>query len=271
MERNKMEQLKELNLNRDDHPILFESGSSPRTSERYGHINTIVPIDIIRDFGWVPRDVVVSKTNRNKSNDGFQKHRVRFFNPKLPTFDGNFVELLLSNSHDGSTSFKLQLGVYRLVCSNGLVVGDTLQAAKVKHIGFTATRIENAINFLLPNCESVINNIGQYARVNLDAEKRSDFARQVLEMRLENTKYEINSEVEANILRPNRYEDNKTDLWTTMNVIQENVVRRGFMAPKKEKYGFFKVRPIKCIASTDAINKQIWNTTEALHALATKI
>ena len=35
-------------------------------------------------------------------------------------------EIILLNSHDGSSSYQMLAGMYRYVCQNGMVCGDTL-------------------------------------------------------------------------------------------------------------------------------------------------
>lgn len=45
------------------------------------------------------------------------------------------VELVLKvyNSYDGSSCFRIDLGAYRVVCSNGLVVGQLLNQTRIRH------------------------------------------------------------------------------------------------------------------------------------------
>ena len=44
---------------------------------------------------------------------------------------------MLLNSHDKSSACQLHCGLFRLVCSNGIVVADaTFQRISIKHFGF---------------------------------------------------------------------------------------------------------------------------------------
>ena len=40
-------------------------------------------------------------------------------------------EIVLLNSHDGTSSYQMLAGMFRFVCSNGLVCGDTVADVRV--------------------------------------------------------------------------------------------------------------------------------------------
>ncbi|MDE9567420.1 DUF945 domain-containing protein, partial [Xenorhabdus bovienii] len=44
-------------------------------------------------------------------------------------------EIILVNSHDGSSSYQMIPGVFRFVCNNGLVCGETFGDIRVPHKG----------------------------------------------------------------------------------------------------------------------------------------
>ncbi|MCI4005135.1 DUF945 domain-containing protein, partial [Dickeya dianthicola] len=47
-------------------------------------------------------------------------------------------EIVLLNSHDGTSSYQMLAGMFRFVCSNGLVCGDTVADVRVPHKGDVA-------------------------------------------------------------------------------------------------------------------------------------
>ena len=52
-------------------------------------------------------------------------------------------QIILTNSHDGFNSFKFMLGIFRLVCSNGLVVCDNQMVnMTIRHINYTFDFVE---------------------------------------------------------------------------------------------------------------------------------
>lgn len=42
-------------------------------------------------------------------------------------------EIILLNSHDGSSSYQMLLGLFRQVCANGLIYVDVLGEVRVLH------------------------------------------------------------------------------------------------------------------------------------------
>src|SRR3546814_3036217 len=44
-------------------------------------------------------------------------------------------EIILLNSHDGTSSYQMLAGMFRFVCQNGLVCGDTVADVRVPHKG----------------------------------------------------------------------------------------------------------------------------------------
>src|SRR3546814_13359683 len=53
-------------------------------------------------------------------------------------------EIVLQNSHAGTSSYQMLAGMFRFVCSNGLVCGDTVADVRVPHKGDVATHVIEA-------------------------------------------------------------------------------------------------------------------------------
>src|SRR3546814_2716824 len=54
---------------------------------------------------------------------------------------GEANEIILLNSHDGTSSYRMLAGMFRFVCSNGLVCGDTVADVRVPHKGDVAGQV----------------------------------------------------------------------------------------------------------------------------------
>ena len=54
-------------------------------------------------------------------------------------------EIILLNSHDGTSSYQMLAGMFRFVCSNGLVCGDTVANVRVPHKGDVAGTSSKAL------------------------------------------------------------------------------------------------------------------------------
>ena len=76
---------------------------------------------------------------------------------KIKVAEGDLLnpEIILKNSYDGSLQVHIQAGAFRLVCSNGLVIGVTLGQKNYKHsvnnknLDFLDEAIENTISHSL--------------------------------------------------------------------------------------------------------------------------
>jgi hypothetical protein len=93
-------------------------------------------MDDMAVLGW---NVVDAKEIKARKNQGFQKHMLIFANPEIVIngADGDtvFPRILLTNSHDGKNAFTFQAGLFRLVCSNGLVIADEqFSSMKIRHM-----------------------------------------------------------------------------------------------------------------------------------------
>lgn len=245
-------------------PALFTEEPHFEVSDKYHFIPTIDVIEEIKSHDWHP--VHVSQANvRDEANEGYQQHCVRFrhFEDLLNPQD-NAVELLLFNSHDRSKSFSISAGIYRFVCANGLVVADSVfESYKIKHLGERENDVANAVANITAIKDTLMQKIQHLSNITLsNAEKRA-FAKSALPLRFEKHLV-VNHQ---DLLVPHREEDHKDDLYTTLNVIQENLIRGNISGINKESGRNFTSKEIKSITTDTQINKGIWEIGERIATL----
>jgi len=128
-------------------PSVFASQPIEGVSERYSFLTTSSILNGMRENGWVPVRAQ-EQSIRTEARRGFQKHVVRFARVEhLQTWEKNQVrpEVVLVNSHDKSSAYQLHCGLFRLVCTNGMVVSDgTFQRISIKHSGFNPESVIEA-------------------------------------------------------------------------------------------------------------------------------
>jgi hypothetical protein len=128
-------------------PSVFASQPIDGVSERYRFLPTSSILNGMRENGWVPVRAQ-EQSIRTEARRGFQKHVVRFARVEhLQTWEKNQVrpEVVLVNSHDKSSAYQLHCGLFRLVCTNGMVVSDgTFQRISIKHSGFNPDSVIEA-------------------------------------------------------------------------------------------------------------------------------
>lgn len=245
-------------------PTLFTSEPHREVSDKYHFIPTIEVIDEIRRNNWYP--VSVSEASvRDADKEGYQQHLVRFrhFDDLLVPQD-NAVELILFNSHDRSKSFTISAGIFRFVCANGLVVAENLfESYKIKHIGERDNDVSAAVAGITAIKPKLMEKIGTLESIVLSPFEKESFALNAIPLR-----FEEHLHIDPrDLLVPHREEDNKDDLYTVMNVIQENLLRGNVSGVNKESGRRFTSREITSLSKDVSINQGLWDIAERIASI----
>ena len=114
-------------------PSVFSGDKHESRSERYTYIPTINIINKLRDEGFQPFFACQSRV-RDLGRREYSKHMLRL--RREGHINGKEVpEIILLNSHDGSSSYQMIPGIFRFVCTNGLVCGNNFGEIRVPHKG----------------------------------------------------------------------------------------------------------------------------------------
>jgi hypothetical protein len=191
-----------------------------RVSEKYQLIPTKDIAQKFFDLGFKV-DEYKSVRVRDASRQGYQKHFVRLSHDTLLRTSHNDVklQLLVTNSHDGSSSFKLQLGIFRLVCSNGLVVGTTFETVTIRHTRKALIEIEPAIEKIVAQVQKLDRYLSAMKTVRLTEKQITEFYNKAIALRWEN------KTVQDVVISARRPEDDGTDLFRVYNIAQEHILR----------------------------------------------
>ena len=242
-------------------PTLFTNEPHFDVSDKYHFIPTIDVIEEIRLHNWYPVNVNVANV-RDIEKEGFQQHCVRFrhfedlLNPK-----DNAVELLLFNSHDRSKAFSISAGIFRFVCANGLVISDSVfEAYKIKHLGVRDNDVANAVANITSIKDKLIQKIEKLESIKLNQNEKESFAKSSIPLRFEEH-LEINHK---DLLIPHRMQDYKDDLYTVLNVIQENLIRGNIQGINKDTKRRFTSKEITSISKDTEVNKGLWDIAEKI-------
>jgi len=254
-------------------PVIYADAPTMPLSDKYVHIPTSQVIDDLGKLGWVPVDAM-QRSSRGKGGR-FSKHMVKFQNPELKIKgkegDDAFPQIILTNSHDGLSSFKFMVGIYRLVCSNGLVVADEeFSNFKIRHMGYSFAELQEMVHQAvedLPNKIEVINKMKN--RVMTEEEQR-DMALKAFLLRKgikldseQAAEAEVENDVLDSILEVQREEDKGDDAWVVFNRIQEAMINGGFKAALKGAK-VRKVRKIKSFEKDIKLNQDLFKLATSL-------
>jgi hypothetical protein len=243
-------------------PSIFALGPMIGVSHRYTFVPTARIIEGLRELDWVPVDVEEQRI-RNESRRGFQKHLLRFRRAEqMETLDEWNVELVLMNSHDAGCAYQLHAGIYRRLCSNGLVIGQTtFEALRFRHAGLEPEEVVRASLRLMEFMPQVGERIQRFREYHLDARASLNFASQALLLRYP-TLEEAPVDAET-LLKARRPEDEGSDVWNCTNTVQENLIRGGVSDCRRDKRGRLRsVRMLRGIDSKVSVNKGLWELAE---------
>lgn len=245
-------------------PSVFASGPMSGLSYRYAFVPTIRIVDGLREHNWAPVDAEEQRI-RKETRRGFQKHMLRFRRiEQMETLDEWNVELVLINSHDAGCAYQIHAGIYRRICSNGLVLSqDSFEALRFRHTGLIADEVVQASFRLLDQIPRVGALVDRFRQRELDPSESLALASHALVLRyggLDTAPIEPST-----LLQPRRPQDAQSDLWTTMNRVQEHLVRGGLSDSHRDRRG--RLRSVRALRGIDAkvdLNKGLWGLAEKL-------
>lgn len=260
-------------------PMAFkDTPTNPNVSDRYVQANTATVIDDLAKLGWYP---VQAKQCRNKKNSSGVRsfHMVAFQNPDVKIMRNldngekvvdTYPRIILTNSHDGYNSFKFMVGMFRLVCSNGLVCGESLADMSIRHMNYDFEELRKIVAKTIEQVPNIVATMNKMREIDATEEQKVAMATEVVKIRkgVDTTEdIEIGQDVIDDILTPIRAEDNSNDLWTIFNICQEKMIKGGFSAPSRKSRSR-KQRAITSIKKDMEYNQRLWQTASQYLAVA---
>ena len=255
-------------------PVAFKDApTNPKVTDKYLFVNTETIVDDLDKLGWKPVSAAMRKS-RGKDTI-FSKHMVSFQNPdiKITSKDGDnaFPRIIMTNSHDGLQAFKFSVGIFRLVCSNGLVVADEkFSDFKIRHKGYSFAELRDVVAQAVKDLPNKVEVLNKMRTKILTKDEKQKLALDAMLIRAGITpdsdkakKFEYDEETIEDILEPKRNEDKGDDLWKVFNVIQEKITQGEFHAALKGAK-VRKVRKIKSFEKDLQVNKELFKLATAL-------
>jgi len=238
-------------------PSIFAQDKHESRSKIYTYIPTIEILQVLKKEGFFPFMVAQSRS-RIEGKENFTKHMIRLRRPE--NINKNEVgEIILINSHDGTSSYQMMAGYYRFVCQNGLVIGDDIENYRIHHKGDIKDNIIEVAYNITSNLDTAKENVEVMRAIELNPIEKEIFAESALMLRYGEKE---ESPIDSNLLLTNRrIEDRKNnDLWTTYNKVQENIIKGGLLG-KNQKGNKTRTREVKSIDNNIKLNKALWNLT----------
>jgi hypothetical protein len=220
--------------------MLFSEEVSAQLSSKYVAISSKKLISDLETNGF---HLSGFQTKKKGAKSSAHLIRMRYNKELILKGETLYPEVVIRNSFDGTVGFECSMGIFRLVCSNGLTVSDSRfesKIFKVRHFGKKAMDISEKVisgeivaNFfdLLPKLEEYVL---QQMSVNLTEEKAIEFAMKAAALRFKRAFTESEAKV---LLASERFADDDNTLWAIQNRLQEKLIN-GFAG--KRKYSALK-------------------------------
>jgi len=239
-------------------PSVFGTDKHESRSDRYTYIPTITLLDSLKQEGFQPFFACQTRV-RDLNKRDHTKHMLRLRREGQIT--GKQVpEIILLNSHDGSSSYQMLPGLFRFVCQNGLVCGETFGEVRVPHKGNVVEKVIEGAYEVLGIFDQVEEKLEAMQSLLLPPPAQHALANAALTYRFGEEHQPITA---TQILTPRRYEDRQNDLWTTYQRLQENLLKGG-LSGRTAKGKRTHTRAVNGIDGDIRLNRALWVMAEEL-------
>lgn len=261
---------------REHAPSAFAEDKHESRSARYTYIPTVEVINGLMAQGFKPFKAAQSRS-RIEGKAEFTKHMIRFRHAKsLETANPEAIpEVVLINSHDGTSAYKLYAGIFRMVCTNGMIVADTLvDSLSVQHKGNIVDNVIEGSFEIIGQTAKTLGRVDEFQALQLTAGEQTAFAEAARVLRFADAEGTISSPITAEqLLRPLRSADRSPvnynrpnpNVWHTLNVVQEHVIKggdrgiaRGFDQHGRATRRNITTRQVNGIDADVKLNRSLW-------------
>ena len=251
-------------------PSIFASEKHTSRSQRYSYIPTSEVLASLQKEGFRPF-AVSQGGSRDEVKQDFTKHMIRLRHDSVGEMQAGstFREIVLVNSHDGTSSYQLMAAMFRLICTNGMVAAtDEGDMVRIKHSGDVIPAVIDGCLQILGRLPEVSEQVRQWDGLALSSAEQGAFARAAMALKYEEEEKPFDS---SKLLTIRRREDAVPTLWNTLNVIQENVIQGGIGYVLRDEEGRRKqirrTREVKGIDSNLKLNRGLWILAEEMRKL----
>lgn len=256
-------------------PAAFTSQKGPGLSDRYSFASTVELLESLEKLGWTP------SMARQNGNGPYLRHMVRLNNEafgymKLKN-DNVKPQIVVDNSHNGSSPAQIHMGLFRLVCTNGLVIAipGMYTSVKLRHVGIKMEELKQLMGVISEQYMTVHTHIDAMQNFKLNKDQTDEFVIKAMAARETRTFVKEDGTIDVKkataiinptqIVEPIRGEDKREDLWTLFNIVQERLVKGDF---ERRTMNGRKASPrgISSAARNIEFNQRLWSIAESYMA-----
>ena len=255
------------------YPAIFAESEKDTLSDKYLYIPTYKLIECLTREGF---SIIGAKQSGSRmgNNRDHAKHVVYLTHN---SFSGNNLKvgeempmLALTNSHNGLSSFGIDTAFFRLACSNGLLMPtNSLNSARIVHKIGMQDDVINAAYRVVSEFPKQIAQIDNMKGINLSQDERHLLAETATRLVFDESQINLNKslgrDIAPKLLTVRRHADQKHDLWTAFNVIQENVIKGGISVVTENERGAWswtRTRGVNAIDRDAKLNKELMSLAQ---------
>ncbi len=240
-------------------PAVFAEAPIESVSSRYQLVSTIGAVDFLRNEGYhvtearqdrvMKRSAATARHALTLVHEDFlqQAERLEYY-PRV----------VLINSHNLTAALTLLAGIFRLVCSNGMVVGRTSAHLRTRHVGHVNDLLAGQLALARDEALQVSATIDRWRGIELSSNDEIEFAKKAASIRFGERAEAYGHGV---LLEARRTEDDGRDLWRVFNRVQENTVTRG-VAGTSAMGRAIRSRALTDTTSFVRTNQALWSLAE---------
>lgn len=245
-------------------PSIFAEEKHESRSDKYVYIPTINLLRGLRKEGFEVFFACQCRT-RDIGRRSHTKHMLRLRHASQQVGeDRDTNEIILLNSHDGTSSYQMIAGRFRFVCQNGLIVGNSFGDIRTHHKGDIAGNIIEGAYTILENFEAVNASVDGFKSLTLNNDEQRLFAESALQLKYDEDEH---SPIESSdLLRTRRREDADSTVWGTFNRVQENLLNGGLHG-KTAKGKRTTTKEVVGIDNNVKLNRALWTLAEGMRKL----
>lgn len=249
--------------------VLAEDKHSSR-SDRYTYVSTVDVVQAMAKEGFQPHSIMQGGS-KDEGKRAFTKHLIRFRHPDAVTSKGQAYETVMLGSHDGTTSTQLYGGFLRFACKNGTIFfdGEATQI-KVPHVGNIVDKVIEGAFTVVGQGQIATDHVSNFRQIALSRDEQMALAESALALRFEPEDGKAAPITADKLLHVRRTDDRDNDLWTTFNVLQENILRGGigYQAVRningQDRRVNASTREVRSVDGNVHLNRSLWVLAEAM-------
>jgi hypothetical protein len=244
-------------------PAVFAPCADDHRSPRYTFIPTEKVLTGLVQAGFVAVD---ARQTRSRSASPLHARHVVRLRRRFETVQlrDSAPEIIFLNSHDGSSAYQLRVGIFRVVCTNGLIVSrGAFPTFSVPHRGNVVDDVVAHALGIAERFDVLAAQVERMEQRRLFKDEQLRFAERALSLRYPDPAQA--GMPASQLLQCRRPEDAGDDLYSTLNKVQENLLRGG-LTRRSATGRLVRTRRISSIKEDVRINSGLWDLAAAVLA-----